>query len=230
MSEKISTLQADFDRIALLQSKAAEPARHYYRFLLRQVPARCQLTLEIGCGTGAFTRLLAARCAQVLALDLAPQMLNVARERSAQFANIDFRLADVSEWEFPAARFDCIVTIATLHHLPMREMLRRMKYALKANGTLLILDLFEPEGISDLAANALAVPLSCALRLARTGRLRAPAAVRRAWAEHERHDSFLTFGEVRRCCADLLPGALVRKHLLWRYTVVWRKTGSHDNG
>jgi ubiquinone/menaquinone biosynthesis C-methylase UbiE len=227
MSRKASTMQAsiiqaDFDRIALLSSW--EPSNLYHRFLLQHVPARCQETLEIGCGTGAFARLLAARCGRVMALDLSPQMLNVARAHSAQFTNIDFMLANVMEWEFPADRFDCIVTIATLHHLPMTEMLRRMKAALKVNGRLLILDLLEPEGVYDLAANALAVPLNVGLRLARTGRLRPPAEVRRAWAEHEQHDSHLTLKEVRNACAGILPGARIRKHLLWRYSVVWRKT------
>ena len=28
---------------------------------------------------------------------------------------------------------------------------------------------------------------------------------------------------VRRVCAELLPGAVVRRRLLWRYTLIWRK-------
>jgi hypothetical protein len=47
--------------------------------------------------------------------------------------------------------------------------------------------------------------------------------VRAAWAEHEQYDSYLTLSEIRKACDEILPGALVRKHLLWRYSVVWKK-------
>src|SRR6185436_15660960 len=139
--------------------------------------------LEIGCGTGAFSRLLAKSSDRVHALDLSPNMIRVARERSAQFPNIDFEVADVLARELPAETFDCIATIATLHHLPLASVLPKMKRALKAGGVLLILDLFQAEGLFDAFKSALAVPLSVGLRLVRHGRLRPPREVRRAWDE-----------------------------------------------
>jgi hypothetical protein len=51
-----------------------------------------------------------------------------------------------------------------------------------------------------------------------------PRQVREAWAEHGRHDSYLTLSQVRQISAAVLPGAEVRKHLLWRYSITWRKT------
>ena len=119
----VATIQADFDRLALLSSEKWDHNNHYHRFLLRQVPQRCRNVLEIGCGTGMFARLLARRAEHVLALDLSPQMISLARERSGQYANIDFQVADVLAWEFSPEQFDCIVSIATLHHLPMEEWL-----------------------------------------------------------------------------------------------------------
>lgn len=223
MAQPTSIIQADFDRLALLSEEGWDHNSHYHRFLLRHAPPHCQAALEVGCGTGAFARLLAQRSDRVLALDVSPQMIRLARERSGQFPHIDFRLADVSRWEFPSERFDCIATIATLHHLPLKEMLLGMKQALKTQGRLLILDLFQREGIFDLATNALAIPSSVGLRLTRRGRLRPPRAVRAAWAAHERHDSLLTLTHIRRACEDILPGAKLRKHLLWRYSIVWTK-------
>ena len=69
----------------------------------------------------------------------------------------------------------------------------------------------------------LAVPAARLLRLRHTGRLGDPPELRRAWAEHGRSDRYLTLAEVRAACAGALPGASVRRHLLWRYSVVWRK-------
>ena len=222
----MSHVREDFDRIALLSGEEWDHNGHYHDLLARHIPDPCREALEIGCGTGEFSRLLARTAGRVLALDLSPNMIGLARERSAQFPNIDFEVADVLTRELPAERFDCIATIATLHHMPVAEALSKIKSALKAGGVLLILDLFQAEGLSDALRNAVAMPLSVALRLFRSGRLRPPRVIRRAWDEHGRHDRYLTLTQVREVCAEMLPGAVVKQHLLWRYSVVWKKVAS----
>jgi ubiquinone/menaquinone biosynthesis C-methylase UbiE len=221
----MSTIQKDFDRIALVSEDGAAHNDHYHNFLLRHLPSNCHNVLEIGCGTGAFARRLAERSQQVLALDLSPEMLRLARERAIQFPNIDFQLADVFKLPLSHEHFDCIASIATLHHLPLAEMLLKMKAALKPGGVLLILDLFEPVGLLDSLANLVAVPVSVTLRLIHHGRLRPRREERAAWAAHEAHDLYPTMSEVRALCASLLPGARIRQHLLWRYSIVWEKVG-----
>jgi ubiquinone/menaquinone biosynthesis C-methylase UbiE len=225
MAESTSVIRSEFDRIALLagDEEGWTHNNHYHNFLLRHFPRPCRHALEVGCGTGAFSRLMAARSERVLALDLSPEMIRIAREHSLSFSNIDYNVADAVERELPAEEFDCIATIATLHHLPLALMLSKMERALKPNGVILILDLFQPEGIRDVLTNAMAMPVSVGFRLLKRGQLRPPAAVRAVWAEHAEHDRFPTLSEVRKLCARLLPGASVRKHLLWRYSVVWKK-------
>jgi len=217
-------IQADFDRLALFSKDGWDHNSHYGNLLLKHVPRDCESALEIGCGTGAFARLMAKRAGLVLALDLSPQMLQIAMERSQDYTNIDFRVANVLEWQFPAEQFDCIVSIATLHHLPLEEMLTKMQSALKTNGTLLVLDLFQGEGLPDVLRSALAVLVSATLKLIKTGRVRPSRAEQAAWAEHGQRDVYLTLSQVRKICADILPGAQVRKHLLWRYSIIWKKT------
>jgi ubiquinone/menaquinone biosynthesis C-methylase UbiE len=223
MAESMSKIRADFDRIALLSENDWNHNDHYHDFLLKQLPPHCTYALEIGCGTGAFSRLLARHADRVLALDLSPQMIRIAKEHSEQYSNIDFQVADAKTWEFPAEQFDCVASIATLHHLPFEETLLKVKGAMKINGTLIILDLFQPAGLSDALTSSLAVPASIMLRLIKTGRLREPREVQEAWAEHGRSDSYLTLSRIRQVCASVLPGAKVRKHLLWRYSITWKK-------
>lgn len=215
-------IRADFDRIALL----ADDRDHngfYDDFLLSHLPSPCREALEVGCGTGAFSRRLAGRSARVLALDLSPEMVRIARQRSMQCPNLEFQIADVTRYELPAEHFDCIASIATLHHLPLAETLLKLQRALKPGGRLLILDLYHAETLADYLTSLLAFPVSSALRLLHTGRLRAPREVRAAWDEHARHDTYLTLGEVRQICANFLPCAEARRHLLWRYSLVWEK-------
>jgi len=218
-----SKIQTDFDRIALLSENDWNHNDHYHDFLLKQLPPHCTYALDIGCGPGAFSRLLASRSDRVLALDLSPQMIRIARERSERYPNIDFQVADAMTWEFPIEQFDCVASIATLHHLPLEETLMKMKGALNINGTLIILDLFQAEGLSDVLTSTLAVPAHITLRLVKTGRLREPRQVREAWAEHGRSDSYPTLSQISQVCTSMLPGARVRKHLLWRYSITWKK-------
>lgn len=225
MADSSSVISKEFDRIALLTAGGDgwTQNNHYHDFLLRQVPANCRRALEIGCGAGAFSRRLAGRAEQVTALDLSPEMIRIARERSREFKNIEFHVADAVERDFPDEEFDCVATIATLHHLPMKQMLYKFRRALKPGGVLLVLDLLKPEGFYDALADAVALPVCAGLRLLHQRRLREPAEVRAAWAEHEQYDTYPTLREVRETCAELLPGAGVRRHLLWRYSVIWRK-------
>jgi len=98
-----------------------------------------------------------------------------------------------------------------------------MKAALKPGGALLILDLFQPRGVLDALLNPPAVILSAALRLVNHRRLFSSREARAAWAAHELHDLYPTLPQVRALCADILPGATIRKHLLWRYSLIWQK-------
>ncbi len=218
----MSTLQTDFDRIALVSPDGSLHNNHYHNFLLRQLRSNCQAALEIGCGKGEFSRRLAATSVRVLALDLSPEMIRIARAQ-AHPPNIEFEIADVMLFDLPSEGFDCVASIATLHHLPLREIFLQMKAALKLGGILLILDLFEPSGVIDTLSNPLAVLVSVTLRLIHHGHLRPSREALDAWAVHERHDIYPTMNQIRKLCAEILPGARIKKHLLWRYSVVWQK-------
>ena len=221
--ESSDRIREDFDRIARLTQADYDHNAHFHTYLLRRIPPRCRETLDIGCGKGDFSRLLAARSERVTAVDFSPEMIRRAREESAAFPNIEFQNADVRDWAWPQSRYDCIVSIATLHHLPPGEILRRCASALVPGGTLAILDLCQAAEPADYLPGALSFPLSVALRIAHTGRLRTPPSAREAWEIHGRHETYLSPAEVRGICRDVLPGAEVRRHLLWRYSIVWRK-------
>jgi ubiquinone/menaquinone biosynthesis C-methylase UbiE len=226
----MSTVEKDFDRLALLDSGGWTQNNHYHDFLLRHVPQDCTHALEIGCGTGAFSRRLAQRAQRVTAIDLSSEMIRVARSRSNHLSNIDFEVADLMSRDFPAGHFDCIATIATLHHLPLRPALLKLIDTLRPGGVLIVLDLFETEsnllklsGARDAMLNAVAAGISVSLRLIHNGRLKPPREVRAAWEEHGKTDSYPTLDQIRTLAAEIAPGAKVTRHLLWRYSLIWQK-------
>jgi len=72
--------------------------------------------LEIACGTGMWTRHLAARATAVTAIDAAPEMIALAR-RQVTAANVSFVTADILAWA-PPQRFDTIFFAFWLSHVP----------------------------------------------------------------------------------------------------------------
>lgn len=216
----------DFNRIASLTAHDAESQVLYSNYLLRHIPDGCNRVLEVGCGFGAFTRLLANRAGHITAVDLSPQMIAVARERSAGYANLEFVVGDFLELALPPATYDCVITIATLHHLPVGETLKKMKALLRPGGVLLLHDLLTDKTFIDQVLNTVKVPINRTLNFWRTGRLWMPREVRRAWAEHGRHETYLKAKDVRMMRDEHLPGGRVHNHFLWRYTLVWRKDGN----
>ncbi|MEV6848506.1 methyltransferase domain-containing protein [Actinoplanes sp. NPDC051411] len=75
--------------------------------------------LEIACGTGMWTETLAAHADEVLAVDAAPEALQIARRRT-EAANVTFERADIFDWH-PETRFDTIFFSAWLSHVPERR-------------------------------------------------------------------------------------------------------------
>lgn len=219
-------IREDFDRIALLTEHHGGASDVYHEYVRRHLPPQCERALEIGCGTGVFSRLLAAHAQNVFAVDLSPQMIRLARQQSIDYSNIEYATADVMRLSLPAESYDCIVSLATLHHLPLEQAVLKMKDALKPGGVLIIHDLIADDRIIDKVKNMLAYPVSAARRFSKTGRLRAPREVREAWKEHGKGEVYLTLNEVKEMCGQYLPEAKVRQHLLWRYTVVWHKRGA----
>jgi SAM-dependent methyltransferase len=219
-------IREDFDRIALLTEQHGDAGGIYHDYVRRHLPPHCEQALEIGCGTGEFTRLMAAGAQRVFAIDLSPHMIRLAQQQSGVYPNIEYMVEDFMSLSFPTGSYDCIVSLATLHHLSLEQALLKMKDALKPDGVLIIHDLIAADGLIEMARSALAYLISAARRFWKTGRPRAPREMRKAWAEHGKGEVYLTLNEVREMCRRYLPGAKVKRHLLWRYTVVWHKRGA----
>ena len=82
--------------------------------LLPRPPARV-----LGCGTGTLSVLLAERGHDVTGVDLAPEMIKLARAKAqAASVQIDFRLGDASEPQLTAGAFDVVLSRHVVWALP----------------------------------------------------------------------------------------------------------------
>ncbi len=107
---------------------------YYHRLLVREVPADAAHVLEVGCGAGQLASELASRARYVDALDRDPAMIEEARRRVP--GNVTCDLADVTHTELAAGRYDAIVSMSALHHLPLVPALRCLAEALRPGGVL----------------------------------------------------------------------------------------------
>jgi len=92
-------VQKNFSQNAMTYDQYAVVQKEMARELLVKIKntGKCfRNILEIGCGTGFLTELLAKEypLAQITATDIAPDMIVVARKKLANFSNIHFSLAD----------------------------------------------------------------------------------------------------------------------------------------
>ena len=93
--------------------------------------------LEVGCGTGTDTVLLAANGARVFAYDLSERAIDVARRRARVNGVADrthFRVADGPLQAFPGQRFDLVWGNAILHHLDLTGLAEQFLAVLNPNG------------------------------------------------------------------------------------------------
>jgi SAM-dependent methyltransferase len=100
--------------------------------------------LDVGCATGRLLAKLAAAGAHRLSgTDLAPRILDVARDKlAAQEADADLRPADAEDTlPWPAESFDVVTLVGVLHHFyrPL-EALREIRRVLRVSGRLIVVD------------------------------------------------------------------------------------------
>lgn len=213
-------VRADFDTIARALP-AAEQLDEHEQWACSLVPEGTRV-LDVGCGVGRLARAMAGRARQVVGLDLSQGMLEVAAERSRAHSNVRFVNAELMTWA-PNERFDCVVSIATLHHLELEPALLRIAALLRPRGRLIVVDLLWAWAPSELVPSARAY-------MARV-RARAPAPVAATqstelhalWKRHGRHDRLLSLRRVRRAFGRALPAATITRQRDWRYRAVWRK-------
>lgn len=198
-------IRGDFDAMAPLMPERLGP---HEAWLLAQLPRGGGTALEIGCGAGSLARRLAASFENVVAIDFSPAMIEEARRRTP--SPVELVCADMFDWLCDHRdAYDCIVTVATLHHVDLGDALRAMARSLKPGGRLLVLDVMHRR---NPIINAVAFVLGFRLT---------PWKLRRAFWRHGRNETYLTIESARRIARQVLPGADVRAHLLFRYSIVW---------
>ncbi|MEM7103470.1 MAG: class I SAM-dependent methyltransferase [Bacteroidota bacterium] len=220
---KPEQIQKDFDRIAALEEHSWNHNSHYHKYLIKHLPGQSDRILEIGCGKGRLSREIAGLGNEILGIDLSPKMIASAIEQSKGYSNLTYTTADYFEVDFGVHSFDAIISVATIHHMDLGDFLKKAVKELKPGGQLLILDLFEETGLIDSLLNWVAMPVSKGYKFIKNGRITSTTEEDEAWMAHGQHDEYMTIKAIKAIGRRMLPGAKIKRHLLWRYSIIWEK-------
>lgn len=108
-------------------------------------PESCRLALDMATGTGELAFLLAGRAEQVVAVDISPQMLSIARAKARSrpgAGRFQFLLADGLRLPFAANTFDCVATAFALRNVAdLGLALAEMHRVVRPGGRVVCLEL-----------------------------------------------------------------------------------------
>jgi len=134
-------VRATYDAIAEGFAATREyPWPEVTEFVEEQTKSKsARVALDIGCGNGRHSQLLATHTAHVIGVDASQSLLSFARDRAktrgydTQFMTVN---GDAAMLPLHDDTVDLAVYVATLHHLPTRELrvqsLRELKRVLKS--------------------------------------------------------------------------------------------------
>ena len=191
---------------------------HYQPVILRAVPPGCGPALDVGCGDGMLACRLAERCTKVTGIDRDDRMIAMARQRAQAHAHsglVTFVAADFLAYPWAEASFDFVCANTSLHHMDFAVALTAMARVLRPGGRLAVIGLASDGSLADFVVSAAGVPANLFFRAVyHEGNSGAPI-----------KDPDMTWGQVRASAKTVLPAVRYRRHLLWRYSLLWRKPG-----
>ena len=92
--------------------------QRFFELLKKLEPRRYGRVLEIGCGSGNFTRRFASLADQVVALDVSSEAIAKARTAQGATSHVEFRTANVMDYDpKPEGPWDLIILSETVYFL-----------------------------------------------------------------------------------------------------------------
>ena len=140
-------LRARFAATAARLAESEERRRPELAERLRRLvqPRGDERVLDAGTGTGALAFALAPLVAEVVAVDLVPELLAEARKRGGEFPNVSFVEGDVTSLPPDLGEFDLAGTLRTLHHIRRPELaVAELTRATRPGGLVLVVDQVAP--------------------------------------------------------------------------------------
>ena len=112
---------------------------HYHRYLLARDHVSGQRVLDVACGEGYGSVIMASVASSVVGMDIDSATIAAAQKRYNDAGPIEFVIGDCRSLPFPDASFDAVVSFETIEHIRDHEtFLAEIKRVLVPGGLLLM--------------------------------------------------------------------------------------------
>ena len=119
--------------------------------------------LDVGCGSGWASRLLAQKAhdGSVAGIDIADEMIKVARDQSPSFPNVEFQVASAEKLPFADGEFSHAFSMESLYYYAdISQALREIKRVLGSGGLFVtVVDLYQENAPTEQWVEQLKVPV-----------------------------------------------------------------------
>ncbi len=178
----------------------------YHGFLLRQLPAH---------STSAAAR--------------ASSPVGSRNVLTRSTPNVRWLVGDVLAAPLDLGGYDAVTAVASVHHMPLEAGLSRLAELVRPGGSLAVLGLAAPSAV-DYALGVVGVPADIAVCVCKAVRGRSGKPDQQVVIAGETvtmpvRNSDETLAQIATAAQRLLPGAHLRRHLFYRYSLVWRRPG-----
>lgn len=190
---------------------------HFHGWILRRLPAAGRTAVDIGCGRGGLVRTLAPHVERAVGIDSDAGMRAAATACTSGLPNVRILGGDLADIDGP---IDLVTMIAVLHHLDAPAALAQIADRLAPGGRLLVVGLAPPVSRVDKAWDLLSAVTNPIIGLAKHPRADRSAPRRPPFPVK---DPTLSFDELSAVVGRLMPGAVMRHRLAFRFTIDWRK-------
>jgi len=159
-------LRTEFNEWA--RAGKGESMEHGHRPVGEQAIAAMQVgpsarVLDVGCGSGWATRLLAEHAPQgrVTGIDISDEMVRLARESSQSLPNVDYEVASAEELSFPDNEFTNAFSMESIYYYRnIPKALSEIHRVLKSGGTFVaVVDLYWENEATHQWIDTLKVPV-----------------------------------------------------------------------
>jgi ubiquinone/menaquinone biosynthesis C-methylase UbiE len=146
----VNNLDAVRTRFAQTAERYAARAESQAAALSPQVARFAELrgderALDAGTGAGALALALAPHVAEVVGVDVVPELLAEARRIALGRPNVSFVEGDITRLAFDIGSFDLAATLRTLHHVPRPELVvAELVRVTRLGGRILVIDQLAP--------------------------------------------------------------------------------------
>jgi SAM-dependent methyltransferase len=130
----------DGDRMEVDEEKivsSADQLSFHYELALKYL-SKDDFVLDIACGNGYGTRLIAPNVKEIIGADIDEQIIIKARRFSAGLENISFQVDDITNLSFHSESFDVILSMETIEHVDVEKYCKEILRTLKPNGKLIM--------------------------------------------------------------------------------------------